>query len=127
MVSDDTIDSKFSKMSLAIAKDSGWYQIDMEMGEHYFWGKDKGCNIFNKTCSADELSEFCLEKYATSCSDNHLYMTACNPSIFTENCHLNMNIISCKKHHKASLNLFEFGYDSICLNTQVSLYYNNIK
>ena len=73
MVSDDTLDAKFSKMSLAVAKDSGWYEVDLSLGEDYFWGKNEGCDIFDNTCSHTTVSEFCPVKNHRGCSDNHMY------------------------------------------------------
>ena len=121
MVSDDTTDAKYGKMSLAVAKDSGWYIVDMGQAEDYFWGKNEGCHIFENTCSTANVTEFCSEQYSSACSDNHLYKTSCSQSTFTGNCKLNLNIKSCKKHHEPSQNLYYYGNDAICLTTQVNL------
>ena len=119
MVSDDTTDAKYGQMSLAVGKDSGWYEVDMGMGEHYFWGKNEGCSIFENTCSTANVTEFCSEQYASECSDNHIYRTSCSNSQFTGSCNINLNIKSCKKHHTPSQNLYHFGNDAMCLNTKV--------
>ena len=120
MVSDDTTDAKYGQMSLAVGKDSGWYEIDLGMAEHYFWGKNEGCHIFENTCSTANVSEFCSEDYASECSDNHIYRTSCSSSTFTGNCKINLNVKSCKKHHTPSQNLYHFGNDAMCLNTQTT-------
>ena len=122
MVSDDTTDAKFGPMSLAVGKDSGWYEIDMETAENYFWGKEQGCKIFEKSCLAAEVSEFCYTKGHQSCSENHMYLTSCSSSAFTGSCNINLNIKSCKKHHSTSISAFSYGHDSICLNTEVNLF-----
>lgn len=42
----DVLDARFSRLSLAVAKDSGWYDIDLDLGENYIWRKNEGCGIF---------------------------------------------------------------------------------
>lgn len=122
MVSDDTTDAKYTKMSLAIAKDSGWYEVDMTMGEHYFWGKDEGCKIFETTCSTADVTEFCTTEGHGGCSDNHMYNTSCSSSGFTGNCNINLNTKSCKVTHTSSTPTFIYGTDSVCLESKVSVW-----
>lgn len=120
MVSDDTTDAKYGPMSLAVGKDSGWYEIDSQMGEHYFWGKDEGCHIFENTCSTVNVSEFCSTAGLNRCSDNHIYQTSCSQTTFTGSCKINLNVLSCKKHHTPSQNIYHFGNDAMCLNTKLT-------
>lgn len=39
-----------SPMTLAFFQDSGWYKVDMNKHSIYFWGKNKGCGFFEKSC-----------------------------------------------------------------------------
>ena len=59
MVPDDTLDARMSKMTLAVAKDSGWYEVDLGKGEHYTWAKGEGCSVFENSCDHVNVSEFC--------------------------------------------------------------------
>lgn len=121
MVSDDTTDAKYGIMSLAVGKDSGWYTIDLGKSEHFFWGKNEGCKIFEETCSTAHVSEFCSSNGAQACSDNHMYITSCSNSSYTGSCNINLNMKSCKVHHTPNQDLYSYGPDAACLNTRVSL------
>jgi leishmanolysin len=121
MVSDDTMDAKYGIMSLAVGKDSGWYTVDLGKSEHFFWGKNEGCKIFEETCSTSHVSEFCSSYGAQACSDNHMYISSCSNSSFTGNCNINLNMKSCKVHHTPHQDLYSYGPDAACLNTRVSL------
>lgn len=120
MVSDDTTDAKYTKMSLAIAKDSGWYDVDLTMGEHYFWGKGEGCKIFESSCSTSDVTEFCQTEGHSGCDDNHMYKTYCSSSTFTGSCNINLNTKSCKVAHESLTPTFIYGSNSICLDSEVS-------
>lgn len=121
MVSDSSTDAKFSRMSLAVAKDSGMYEVDMTMGDHYFWGKDEDCHIFSDTCDTVNVSEFCSQISAQACDDQHMYVTVCGDSSYTGTCKMNLNVKSCKVHHD-SQNLFYYGPEALCLETTVIIY-----
>jgi hypothetical protein len=121
MVSDDTTDAKYTAMSLSVAKDSGWYEVDMTSGENYFWGKDEGCSIFETTCPHANVTEFCNVEGHRGCSDNHMYKTSCSSSQFTgSNCNIYLNTKSCKVNHTSNTNAFIYGTDSVCLPSTVS-------
>ena len=119
MVSDDTTDARFTAMSLAVAKDSGWYEVDLEMGESFFWGKDEGCSIFENTCPHANVTEFCQNSQHAGCSDNHMYKTTCSETPYGKNCNIYLNTKSCKVNHKPSIDAFVYGTESICLNGEV--------
>ena len=119
MIPHTVIDSKISRMSLAVAKDSGWYEIDLDLGHTFFWGKNEGCLMFRNTCSSVNVSEFCDNVNRMQCDDNNMYITACSKIVFNENCPINLNIISCKTFHVSPHENFYYGYDAVCLNTLV--------
>jgi hypothetical protein len=122
MVSDDTTDAKFGVMTLAVAKDSGWYEVDLGNAETYFWGKDEGCDIFKYTCEVNSVTEFCNTEGHRGCSDNHMYHTYCSTSNYVTNCNLNLNIKSCKKAHTSQTTSFGYGSDSFCLPLTVIIF-----
>jgi leishmanolysin len=126
MVSDDTMDAKYGPMTLAVGKDSGWYVVDMGNAEHFFWGKDEGCHIFENTCSTANVSEFCSSVYAQACSDNHRYITSCSNSSFTGSCNINLNIKSCKVAHTPNQHMYHYGTDAICLNSRVGFFLTKV-
>jgi hypothetical protein len=114
------MDPKLSRITLAIAQDSGWYEVDMDSGEHYFWGKNKGCGFVNSSCPT-HINEFCDENYSVSCSENHHYVTKCSKSYYTGTCKSNLNVRSCKVHHSIFDNAYRYGPDAVCLRTIVIL------
>ena len=73
MIAETGREVKITKMSLAVAKDSGWYEVDYSLGENYFWGKGDGCDIFKANCSHVTVSEFCPSIFELACSDCLLY------------------------------------------------------
>ena len=121
MVSDDTTDAKFTSINLAVAKDSGWYEIDLSLGEYYFWGKNEGCSIFEKTCSHTTVSEFCNENGKKGCNDDHMYTTLCDSDEYTGSCNINLNIKSCKVS-RPDKDAFAYGKDSLCLSGKVNFF-----
>ena len=111
---------KFSKMALAVAKDSGWYTVDMGLGQTYDWGKDEGCDIYNTPCSPENATEFCSALNEIGCSDNHVNRTVCESTVFNETCPINTSTASCKIVQTASTNEYKYGKNSVCLRRQVN-------
>ena len=120
MVPDDTYDSRFSQMSLAVAADSGWYDVDLFSGDQYEFGRDEGCGMFSSRCEANAITEFCNSNGKTGCSDNMKYVSLCRNSIFTGNCGINLNYRSCKSNRRSNTKSFVYGRNSICQNCQVN-------
>ena len=125
MISEMNREIKITKMSLAVAQDSGWYEVDLSLGENYYWGKDEGCDIFAKTCSHTTVSEFCSTSLELGCNDNHLERSICFTSKFNKNCPTNVNGDKCKVYKEISDNQYHYGKDSICLNQDVRKYLSN--
>lgn len=118
MVAEDTKDAKFTKISLSIALDSGWYQVDLSKGEHYFWGKNEGCDFIQDHCSVVSADEFCSEDTGHVCSDNFMYRSQCQKTSFTDDCMLNLHARMCKKQHEGSF--YEtYGENSMCQKLEV--------
>ncbi|KAL4434945.1 hypothetical protein ABPG74_017701 [Tetrahymena malaccensis] len=43
-------DLVWSGINNALLKDSGWYDVKMDFQEQLYWGKNKGCDFYFKTC-----------------------------------------------------------------------------
>jgi hypothetical protein len=119
MVPDFVLDARFSEFSLAVAADSGWFDIDFTMADEYSFGKDKGCGILEQKCENTLLSEFCNIRRQRSCSDDLTYVNICKNSIFTGNCNVNLPERACKRNKKSTLPFFKYGRNSICHNCEV--------
>lgn len=118
MVAEDTKDAKFTKISLAIAQDSGWYNVDLTKAEHYFWGKGEGCDFIQDHCSAVKTDEFCTSDTGHVCSDNYMYRSQCQQTTFSDGCKLNLHTSMCKQKKTGSF--YEtYGQDSMCHSLEV--------
>jgi len=40
----------FSAITLALLKDTGWYDVDYDNADKFFYGKDEGCGFLNGPC-----------------------------------------------------------------------------
>lgn len=118
MVSDDTRDAVFSKMTLAVTKDSGWYEIDLGKGDHYEWGKGEGCGILDGTCSHATKDEFCSSSGGSMCTKSMLHKSSCHSSQFTGQCKINLQHSWCKEESGEN-HLGYRGHDALCSDYEV--------
>ena len=95
MVSEDVAVAKFSKITLALMKDSGWYDIDLSKGDHYTWGKGEGCGIFNTTCAANSVEETCSKNNNFGCDKTYNFKMTCTRTAFTGQCNIKTKGNSC--------------------------------
>jgi hypothetical protein len=82
MVADAGIeDVVYSDLSLALFKDSGWYEVDYNYGDDPIWGKNRGCNMFDEKCVQNGVAqspEFCDDLTgAETCSYNRINKAKC--------------------------------------------------
>jgi hypothetical protein len=122
MIPDDGTDIRFTSMSLAVAKDSGWYDADLSSGELFFWGKDEGCQMLDNSCKTSLADKFCAEEGHHGCSKNHVYKTNCEQSTYTADCSIYVNRKSCKDPHIPSEKAFAYGGTSMCLAIEVHFF-----
>jgi hypothetical protein len=128
MTASAAFNARTSKISLAIAKDSGWYQVDISKAETYFWGKGDGCDVLNGSCNSSNVSEFCPASGDMGCSDDHIHRSLCSiHPVFNTGCPLNLNVQSCKTPQsdvtklsgESASPVFTYGRDSVCLTRTV--------
>lgn len=119
MVANDTLDTRLTKMSLAVAADSGFYEVDLDLGEHYFWGKDEGCSILGTTCAHTTVDEFCNDENSSKCSDHFMYRSRCQNSEFSGTCSINLNSEWCKSAKTSTYKYYSYGEKSLCQNLGV--------
>ena len=99
MVSEDVATAKFSRMTLALMKDSGWYDIDLSKGDHYTWGKGEGCAMFNKTCNNSTIEETCDSNNNYGCDKTFKYKMNCQKTTFTNGCNIKAKADTCLRQH----------------------------
>lgn len=123
MVSDTNFDSIFSQMSLAVAADSNWYDVDLYSGENYEYGRNERCRIFSSKCLSNIITEFCNLKFLgkKGCSKNMKYINMCQKSQFNKNCGIYLNYESCDLNRKKMDQEFVQENKSICQNIEVNI------
>lgn len=121
MVAEDIFKPKLSKFTLAVAQDSGWFDTDTQKGDLYIWGKEEGCGFVTNSCTSTESHEICDGSVQSTCSENYLYKSYCHKSMFSDNCFLNLNRMSCKQDNIAGAYFETFGADSMCHPVSVLL------
>jgi leishmanolysin len=121
MVAKEVPHSSFSALSLAVAADSGWYDIDLSIADEYSFGKNRGCGIFTKKCKNSPILEFCDIVNRSSCGDDLNYISVCKKSKYTGNCYINLRETMCKIPRPSSGDSSRYGRNSICQNCRVSV------
>ena len=117
----------FSKFSLAIAEDSGWFKVEMSKAEEFYYGKNSGCDMLNKSCLEQSFPKFCDFIGQKSCSQNHRFIDECVQEEQGSDCFVKQQKLSCFKEKKNNVySQFNHDNDSICmLKTVLFFIYNN--
>eukprot|EP00486_Rosalina_sp_Unknown_P000040 CAMPEP_0201564410 /NCGR_PEP_ID=MMETSP0190_2-20130828/2695_1 /ASSEMBLY_ACC=CAM_ASM_000263 /TAXON_ID=37353 /ORGANISM="Rosalina sp." /LENGTH=904 /DNA_ID=CAMNT_0047980563 /DNA_START=16 /DNA_END=2730 /DNA_ORIENTATION=+ len=67
----------FSGLTFALMNDSGWYDIDYNYVEPYYWAKNAGCEYFNLECIDTDTEQsnwpqyFCVSPNDNGCAYNY--------------------------------------------------------
>lgn len=110
MVAEDTPDSRFSKFSLAVARDSGWFEADLSSAEFFDWGLGAGCGFVQNPACPPEL---CPAGHAMTCSPDLFRKLTCSKTEFTDGCRIGRDGADCRVASGGSF--YEtFGVDSRC-------------
>ncbi|CAK9304546.1 unnamed protein product [Gordionus sp. m RMFG-2023] len=95
MTGTHTQDTVFSRITLALMEDTGWYLVNYSMAEDLAWGKNLGCDFIEKSCfswiqhrllSQSDPSPYCVRikshPLITECSADRKSMAVCNLVIY---------------------------------------------
>ena len=80
MIATDYPEIVISDISLAVFEDSGFYKVNYYSGGLFKFGKNKGCDFFNKKCIEKEkaiFDEFCDVKDRPKCSSSRTIKSSC--------------------------------------------------
>ncbi|XP_041482025.1 uncharacterized protein LOC121429156 isoform X5 [Lytechinus variegatus] len=78
--------SAFSRMTLALLEDTGWYIPDYDQADRLNWGKDLGCDFVQKSChnwintkqnAGQSLLPWCTEIGETACHAEGVDVAVC--------------------------------------------------
>ncbi|XP_062389760.1 leishmanolysin-like peptidase [Sardina pilchardus] len=91
MTGSHTQNRVFSRITLAIMEDTGWYRANYSMAENLEWGKDLGCDFVMKSCkfwmdrqrqTRRSLTPYCDSVRSTplqlTCRQDQLAVAVCN-------------------------------------------------
>lgn len=114
MVAEDTQNTKFSKFTLAVAADSGWFEADFSSAEHMDWGENAGCEFANGAgCGTSSSPEICQSGEIMKCSRDFKAKMSCSKTVFTGKCSIAHKGVSCSGAGQGSF--YEtFGNESKC-------------
>jgi len=50
MTASQTLNPVFSAITMALLKDTGWYDVDYKYADKFFYGKGEGCGFLTDSC-----------------------------------------------------------------------------
>jgi Leishmanolysin len=56
----------YGELTMKFIEGTGWYKVNFEMAEDYYWARNAGCGIFNGQCTSNPMS--CPTQGALMCS-----------------------------------------------------------
>ena len=80
MISTDYPDQAISDITLGLFEDTGFYKVNYYSGGLFKFGKNKGCEFFNKDCIENEqatFDEFCDTKSEAMCTLSRAIKSSC--------------------------------------------------
>ena len=83
MTGEEQWEAQYSKITLALLEDSGWYEVDYDMADRLEFGRGKGCNFIRDKCFGDDVfPEFCSVENQFGCDANGDKKVACKAQQF---------------------------------------------
>lgn len=79
----------FSKFTLTLLEESGWYIVTHGKSEKFHWGKNRGCSFYNNSQCSSTAPEFCTVSGRWSCSSDYLAKNNCTITPFSDKCRVN--------------------------------------
>jgi len=82
MTASEIADARLSEFTLAVFESTGWYEVNYDMAEPFYWGKDKGCAFYMEACydkntSTPNFEEFCSPLAEYGCSYHGRFQAYC--------------------------------------------------
>lgn len=74
----------YSELTLRFMEGSGWYKVNPDMVERFYWAKGAGCGINSGTCSVNSM--VCANEGQKLCSVDYYAGGFCASDSYTENC-----------------------------------------
>ncbi|PIK55378.1 putative leishmanolysin-like peptidase [Apostichopus japonicus] len=97
MTGTHTHDRQFSRFTLAVLEDTGWYHVNYDLADQLVWGRDLGCDFVKKSCKSwmdirksrgQSLSPFCniaqSDFFNFTCDSERTSLAICNLKKYEE-------------------------------------------
>ena len=122
----DTVPSLYSGLSFSLAKDSGWYDVDIYSAELMIQAKGAGPNYQSGSCPSSSAVGFCssANAFKNSCSADYKHKAFCySDPTFTEGCYFLYSRVICSTDDTTYGGLVDSSFDSLgadsrCLMTK---------
>ena len=133
MVANTVASPVISLFTLKLLEDSGWYQINEDMAEEFFWAKGTGCK-FIKSAKCSYSGHTCGKGTAGTgegCFYDYTFQAICSSDAFQNQCNFftgtDFNRMDCRVEENRDLNrgmLFDekYGFSSRCFNGNLREY-----
>lgn len=74
----------FGKLTMKFMQGTGYYEVNYNMAEHYWWGKNAGCQIFSGYCEGNTMA--CDKSGVQMCSYDFYAKGSCKEDSYAEAC-----------------------------------------
>lgn len=119
---------RFSKISLALMEDSGWYKVDYQKADLFEFGRGTGCGIFKMKCDLENFRELCQKsslkevkvRKVKGCDSGKIYRAVCDKETLANECRFfkPRRYDRCLLQQEDSFNFEIFGTESRCIDTE---------
>ena len=138
MVANTVASPVVSMFTLKLLEDSGWYKINEEMAEDFFWAKDTGCDFINSGKCAYSGHTCGMGSAGTGegCFYDYTFQARCSTDSFQNQCYFftgtDFNKMDCRVEENRDLNsghLFDekYGFGSRCFNGNLREYVDSYR
>jgi hypothetical protein len=76
------VNESISNFSLKLLEDSGWYEVNYDMAEPFFWAKGSGCKILKGDCGLKGVG--CTKMGEGGCHYNYNVQSSCVSSVLNK-------------------------------------------
>jgi hypothetical protein len=77
----------YSKFTMAVLEDSGWYYPNYNLSDEFFFGEGAGCDMFQNGCqAASKPREYCYSQQGAYCTLDFYAKGYCSSEGFSDNC-----------------------------------------
>lgn len=92
----DTMPSLLSELSLSMALDSGWFEIDTRFVQPLEYGRGAGIEIQTEVCPTADIRGFCSSPGQSSCSPDYKSKATCySDEKYSEGCYFKFADVVC--------------------------------